>query len=612
MRAEAQAVLLREARRISRRWQTYATRVGFSAAMISFILLGIEVATSLADVADMGKYGRGIFIAYAYAQLVLAGILAPIMGARAMLDERETGTMDLLVLTHLKAAQILAGKVVSRVLVLFTVVIGALPVLALAVTMGGVSVTEVVAVTVHSFVAVAVLGVLGAFFALFTRSTFLAAFAALWYVLPAFLLVPAGYALATGSFSSLAHVSPLFGPIATDWAAATLPLLAYAPAVWLVLSIGAPMFGLAMSRADVRRVYAAEVWDTRRWLILLAVLGVGMLTLLPLGGFASWTMNLGTQVGSGGPLISWWVDMAILIMGYGLVFVWFTLLIYVGTWVYLRLGIDLVLTLDELVGPLRRTRRTKRSSKGLRVWRNPVAWREARGRVWLRAMGPAFGLWLLMLFAILQSGLWLAPGGLYGAGLLNALVGVGVSLWVAVRSVEQERADGTLELVLASTLPTHRVVLGKALAAALPGLAPLVVAIPMILIGLPYLGVVLPEHEVLASGARGLATALWLVPVWLAFIFMGLTLAVRVRRPRSAYGLAVALYVVLFLGPGLGALVFKGLPAMQLPLQSLAPGLSYSAAWWQYLLSGAGATATVAALFILLTFRLRSWGSAHA
>ena len=38
----------------------------------------------------------------------------------------------------------------------------------------------------------AVLGVLGAFFALFTRSTFLAAFAALAYALPAFLLVPAG------------------------------------------------------------------------------------------------------------------------------------------------------------------------------------------------------------------------------------------------------------------------------------------------------------------------------------------------------------------------------------------------------------------------------------
>ena len=123
------AILLREAARTSRRWQTFAARTGFSAALIAVLLLGIHGAvtatgSSLVDSANLAWLGRGLFIGFAIAQLGLSTLLAPLMTATAVIEESEQQTLDLLVLTKLDAGQIIAGKVVSRLLVLTTVVLG--------------------------------------------------------------------------------------------------------------------------------------------------------------------------------------------------------------------------------------------------------------------------------------------------------------------------------------------------------------------------------------------------------------------------------------------------------------------------------------------------------
>ena len=61
------AVLLREAARTSRRWQTYAARLGFSGVLIGGLLMAIwaAVAAPFSDPAQLGWLGRGLFVGVA-------------------------------------------------------------------------------------------------------------------------------------------------------------------------------------------------------------------------------------------------------------------------------------------------------------------------------------------------------------------------------------------------------------------------------------------------------------------------------------------------------------------------------------------------------------------
>ena len=135
------AILMREAARTSRRWQTHAARLGFSGMLIGGLLLAIWVAVEapFADKADLGWLGRGLFIGIATLQFGMAILLAPLMCAAALIEESDQGTLDLLVLTRLKSSQVVTSKVLSRILILLTLVFGALPVTATVVTLGGVS-----------------------------------------------------------------------------------------------------------------------------------------------------------------------------------------------------------------------------------------------------------------------------------------------------------------------------------------------------------------------------------------------------------------------------------------------------------------------------------------
>ena len=608
-RNASSAVLQREAARSSRRWQTYASRVAFSAAMMGFVLLGINVATQLAGVADLSKYGLGLYWAYATVQMLLAAVIAPLVGARALTEERDAGTLDLVVLTRLTAGQVLTGKLLSRLLMLVMLVVGSLPILALVVTMGGVSVVEVVGLTVHTVVAIAVLGTLGAFFALFTRSTVLAAFAAAWFAVPAFIVVPIGFALLVFDYNALAQTSPLFAPIATNWWA-LLPVVAYAPVVWLVVRIGAPLFALTMVRADIRRVYAARQWNTRSWLVALVVLLASGAIVVPVAGPVCWTFRIGALSSSGAALIEPWADTLIVGVAHGAAFAWVTLLLYVLTWGFLRLGIDLLLTLEDLL-VAGRVRRTTRSSRNLFVWPNPVAWRECRPRAWGAGL-PAAVLWVIALFAMFQTGLWLIPGGLVGIGAICSATGMVLSVWLAVRSVEKERRDGTLELLLASTQTSTRIVLGKLAGVALPTLPMIAVSMPMMLIGYPYLAALMDDLAWGEGALRGLAVCAWLVPAWLVLILGGLVVGLRSANHRAAYGIAIGGAVTLLGIPALGSWLFSELPLLALPFRLLSPIASLDTTWWQALVSVAGAFVLATALFVWLTLRLRTWGSAHA
>ena len=609
------AVLWREGARTSRRWQTYALRAGFSAALLGLLLFGIWATTALTttnwlDNTQTAYMGRALFIAFTVIQMVISLFMAPMMTSRAIVEERLEGTLDLLVLTPLRADALLASKVGSRLLLLVTVVLGSLPLLALVTTLGGVSITEVLLVTVGNVVTLLVMGVVGAYFGLFTKSPVIASLAAAGWALLAFLGLPGIYAVMAGAWSAPSHVSPFFASLG-DWSGLVL-LLTYLPTVWLTWRLGTRLFQLKMANAELRRFFSDEVWSTRSVMIGGAVFGGLTLTILPLGIFMAWAHTVADGNATGGASWAMWLVGG---GGRALIFLWTQGLILLATWFYLRLGMDLVDAFEGMLDQMGRDRARRRKSRGHRISRNPVAWREARVSAWGRGGLPLLIGWGLVLFAVAQTGMWLLPGGLLTVGAANAVAATLLTVWLAAGSIEQERGGGTLSMLLVSTFSTWRLVFGKVLALAAPTLPVVLLSIPLILIGFPQLDMIQAFDRsdggflMLGSVTRGALTGVWLVAFWLASALASMLIALRVRNPSGAYGAAVGAVGSFLLIPSFLTWVLREWWLAALPFRLLVPVTAPSATALEILFSTALLVGLSVGMYVLLSLRIRSWGS---
>ena len=595
------AILLREAARTSRRWQTFAARTGFSAALIAVLLLGIHGAvtatgSSLVDSANLAWLGRGLFIGFAIAQLGLSTLLAPLMTATAVIEESEQQTLDLLVLTKLDAGQIIAGKVVSRLLVLTTVVLGSLPITALVVNLGGVSGLEVVAVTVHTLTTVALMGLLGAFFALFTRSPMLCVMASASYAVPFFLVLPGAYALTVASPSSTAHFSPFAASMATDPSALLTPL-SYLPSMAVLWGLLLPLFQLKSAGAGLHHAFSHEVWQTRRWLVALGVLSAASLTLLA----ASPICYMDAASTSSLP---WPVTLAarawVWLIGTG----WFA----VATWAYLRIAFDVVDGLDGIFHP----RRKPGDEMGpIDVGTNPVWWREARFRAWSRTAAPILSTWLLVLMGVFQTGWWMIPGGILAVAIGNAVVAMLLAAWMGCRAVAEERRRGTLEVLLTTTMGNGRIVMGKAAGVCFATLPLLLTTLPLLVLGVPHMklwnALGGDDSHFLRSTVHAALTWAWLLAVWATVIAGSLVAGVRVRNPRSAFGMVMVLSTVFLMIPAAMGRLFPEAAWVAVPARWWAPPLAGGAGALSYLVSTMGWGLLAVGLLTALTVRLRAW-----
>jgi ABC-type transport system involved in multi-copper enzyme maturation permease subunit len=599
------AVLWRESARTSRRWQTYALRAGFSGALLGILLLGIWASvaftTQSTDLSDSAWMGRALFIAFTVMQMVISLFMAPMTTARAIAEERLEGTLDLLVLTPIRAGTLLAAKITSRLLVLLTVVLGSLPLMALVTTLGGVAITEVVLVTVGNGVTLVVLGVLGGWFGLFTRSPFVATLATTGWALMAFLALPGILALATASPAASAWVSPFFAS-AGDWWGLLLPLT-WTPTVLMAWVLGARLFALKMARAELRRFFDGKLWG-QRWVLIGGVaFTIASVTLLPVGVTLSWADFVS---GAGGQPWLAWGGLA----GRLLVWVWLQGLALLGTWFYLRLGMDLVDAFEGMLDQLGRNRERIRKSKGHRIWRNPVAWRETRVSGWGRGGLPLLIGWGLLLFAVLQTGLWILPGGLLTVGAANAAAALLLTCWLAAGAIEQERHGHSLDLLLVSRLSSLGVLGGKLLAVALPTLPLLAVSMPVLVLGFPHAALFLEDGAGQARALiRGILTSVWLLGFWSYAATLSMTVALRVKNPESAHGVAVAAVASTLLVPTFLGWVLGDWGLWALPIRLLGPVALPDARLYEILVSTLLFGIVSTALFLLLVVRLRHWGT---
>lgn len=600
-RSVSSAVLLREAARTSRRWQTYAARAGFSGVLLTVLLLGIWGAVSatrsdMVDVANLASLGRGLFVAFSVVQTLLALLLAPLVTASAITEETDERTLEMLVLTRLVPEQILTAKILSRILVLVTVVCGALPVMGLVVNLGGVSTVEVVSVTVHTLTTVVMMSVFGAFFALFTRSPTLATAAAACYSVPFFALYPGIYVVATGNPLASAHFSTFAAPAAQDWSA-LLPPLSFLPSVLLTLRLAAPLFQQKVSAANIQKAFSEEVWRSRTWGILLGGwFVVGVLTL-------PWMTPLSYMLhGQVGPSGAAWVGIGVFLWAY------FSFGAALGTWAFLRVAMDVVDGIDAVFSgsaPLSGDR--ARTSQ--LVSDHPVLWREARFRAWSATAVPMLMVWAFVLLGVFQTGWWIIPGGLLAVGVLNTSFAIGFAAWLATRSIAEERRRGTFELLLCTTLTSRSILFGKTMAALLPTAPMMALSAVLLILGVPHLELFSDGGMHLGGLWIGLLAFVWTLPVWLLAVVASMTLALRSPRPAGAFGVVMVSMVLLFGLPAVLAHIFPG-TWVATAAGVLAPPLAGNTNALVTLLSAAALTLVAVAGAARMVDQLRTWAGA--
>lgn len=123
----------------SRKGGTYLVRLLILAAA-ALTLLGVQASAGL-----MGAPGLTLFRTLAYLNLVLVALGGPAYFASVITEEKEAGTLGLLKMTGLPSASILLGKWTSEALSGVVLLLTQIPLVMLAITLGGVAPNQIAA-----------------------------------------------------------------------------------------------------------------------------------------------------------------------------------------------------------------------------------------------------------------------------------------------------------------------------------------------------------------------------------------------------------------------------------------------------------------------------------
>jgi ABC-type transport system involved in multi-copper enzyme maturation permease subunit len=115
--------------------------------------------------------GQAIFTLLSLFQLLLVCFIAPAFTAGAISLEREKQTLDLLVSTPLRPGGIVVGKLVAALAFVFLMIVAGLPVSALVLMYGGVTVDDLLRQQVVLFASALGFGAIGLFFSALVKRT---------------------------------------------------------------------------------------------------------------------------------------------------------------------------------------------------------------------------------------------------------------------------------------------------------------------------------------------------------------------------------------------------------------------------------------------------------
>ena len=134
----------------SRRIRHFILRVIYAVALL--LALGVTylfaIGDSGNDMSAVARFASGFFHTFGVMQLAAVMLLGPALAAGTIARERERGTMEYLYTTPLSNLEIILGKLGGRVMEILCFVLSGVPVLSLAMLMGGISAGELLSLTV--------------------------------------------------------------------------------------------------------------------------------------------------------------------------------------------------------------------------------------------------------------------------------------------------------------------------------------------------------------------------------------------------------------------------------------------------------------------------------
>jgi ABC-type transport system involved in multi-copper enzyme maturation permease subunit len=473
----------------SRRWQAYAMR-SLTVLLLLGVMTPVWYSWPAATIARQAEMNKVFYLWTAMILLGLVGLAAPAATAGAICQDKARGSLALLFATDLSDAEIVLGKLAARLVPVLGMILCVAPVLALATLFGGVAPVSLI----EALLVVLSCAVFGCSLALalsvWGRKTH--------EVLMATYVFGILYLLAAPIYAGLQTMLP------AAWRAPWLPsfwdILRYNP-IFLVLAAfgGSPPVPVTIG------TYAT-------------FLGMGLVASAGLIGAATWRVRAVVirQLGRGErvPRRRTW-----------------------AAWLLGRVDLD---RLDRWApGTVRLGLLVRRAWPGPSLDRNPVLWRECRRRRPSRWSLAVWGIYVLLcggfgVYAIagmIGGNRW---GRELGAVVNGLQVGAGLLLLSvsAATSLAEERQRGSLDVLMATPLPTRAIVWGKWWGAfrAVPPLLVLPVVLTTALSSHTgrYWGVALMAALILAYGA--------------AITSLGLALATWIPRMGHAAALTVGLY----------------------------------------------------------------------
>lgn len=196
------ALLMRMLREDALRLRSQLGRLGFLVLTILPLFTAVVTMNSRAA-AGLDYFRMLIWLNLGFLMSVSAGVYAS-----AISEEREQGTLGLLKMTGVSRLAILLGKSTSWLLITFLFLLIQLPFLAVSVTMGGVSLHQVLSATVSIGAFAVLLCNFGLICSLVCTTTRIASFMTGFWM-GAYLLVPPFFGTILGAFASLNPTSLL-------------------------------------------------------------------------------------------------------------------------------------------------------------------------------------------------------------------------------------------------------------------------------------------------------------------------------------------------------------------------------------------------------------------
>ncbi len=154
-------VIAKELRLRMRGWHTALLLTGYLCVIGGVGYLGYSgIAASSSDVVQVGGTGASLFTGLAAAVMVSVALVVPGLVAPSVSGERERGTLELLLATPLRPAQIVVGKLVAALALVGLLVLACAPLFCVAYLLGGVGVREALELAAFVFVGASCLAAL--------------------------------------------------------------------------------------------------------------------------------------------------------------------------------------------------------------------------------------------------------------------------------------------------------------------------------------------------------------------------------------------------------------------------------------------------------------------